>query len=176
MTISYTSVFAACLFPIVIGKMKSWLWVLQVALAQSCSKSFAYFSGSGTEVDRGGSTTPAVPTSIQWNSIPGAVNVWETNSYTTGTYVFLHKFALPGWLLPRLTKATLWIRVDDSYVVKLNEVAIGSAGLNMHTHDIPLNVFLGSDSINYRENVLRKEVYNYPSYGALLYKLEITFA
>lgn len=150
--------------------MKSGLWALLV-IVEACSKHFAYLSGHGTEVDRGGYSTPAVWTSIQWNSIPGAANVWESNSYSVGTYVFFHKAALPAWMLPRITKATLSIMVDDSYVAKMNGVVVGSGGLGtVYTHEVPLDLLLGCDSSSYSENLLVMSVYNNPGYGALLYQ------
>jgi len=47
--------------------MKSGLWALLV-IVEACSQHFAYLSGHGTEVDRGGYSTPAV-----WTSINGTV-------------------------------------------------------------------------------------------------------
>lgn len=143
---------------------------------EACSKNFAYLSGHDTEVDRGDYSTPAVPTSIQWGSIPGAANVWESNSYSIGTYVFFHKIPLPAWMLTRITRATLYIRVDDSYIAKMNGSVVGSGGIgSVHAHEVPLNLLLGSHSSSYNENLLVMSVYNNPGYGALLYQFVIEY-
>ena len=103
-----------------------WLRAVQIAVVLSCSQDLTLLSGYGTQVDRGGSFTPAVRTSDQFIIIPEAIFVWESDSRSLGTYTFVHTFTISTWLISRITKVTLWIAVDDTYVARMNGHTVGS--------------------------------------------------
>lgn len=157
--------------------MRLWLCAVQIAVTLCCSKEIVWVSGGSTQVDRGSYTTPAIQTSYQQNFIPGAVFVWESNSNSLGTCSFLQTFAVPIWLLSRITKVTLWIVVDDYYTVTLNGKPIGSGPyFVVGTIDISTSWLVGADSTTYRENRLVMDVGNTGGFGGLQYKLSILSA
>ena len=156
--------------------MNIWLLYVQLAVVLPCATEMVLYSGYGTVVVRGDSTTPAVWTSDQWAFLPPAVFVWESNSWSGGTYTFQHTFVLPTWRLSRITKGTLWIVVDDTYSAWINGHFIGSGPYFVTgVFDIPASWLVGADSTEYRENKLVMDVYNGGWYGGVQYILSITY-
>jgi len=152
-----------------------WLRAVQIAVVLSCSQDVALLSGYGTQVDRGGSFTPAVRTSAQFPQFPSiseAIFVWESDSESLGTYTFVHTFTISTWLISRITKVTLWIAVDDTYVARMNGHTVGSGPyFVVGEYDVPISWLVGANSTHYIANKLEMDVTNDLVYGGLQYKL-----
>ena len=127
-----------------------WLRAVQIAVVLSCSQDVALLSGYGTQVDRGGSFTPAVRTSAQFPQFPSiseAIFVWESDSESLGTYTFVHTFTISTWLISRITKVTLLIVVDATYVARMKGHTFGfGLWFTVEEHNAPI---VGADSTIY---------------------------